>query len=449
VKGFPGKHAVVIGAAESGIWAAELLAQKGFSVSVSCHAAIDLAAKRRFKKRGVQIEEGGHSDAFLSRADFFVTSPGVKPSSKPLLFAAKRRIPVYSEFEAAARFARGKWIAVTGTNGKTTTSTLIASILRRTGAVDLCGNIGKAFSRSVMERPRARRVVEVSSFQLHFTDQARPSVSVILNLKPNHLDWHRSLGEYYSDKLKLISRLTSREVAIVNADDRELMRRAERIKARLVRFSLSALKDGFYRKEGWILRAKRGVAERFVDVSRAKLLGEHNAQNILAAVAACDVFGMPREAIQKGIDAFKPLKHRIETVGMVRGVSFVNDSKSTTVESTRAALESFAGRVILIAGGRAKEKDFRLIGPVLARKASAAVFYGEAGAMIASQMGAFARKTVVKDFRAAVAAAYGSAKAGETVLLSPMCASFDQFESYEERGELFRRIFREIEESRG
>jgi UDP-N-acetylmuramoylalanine--D-glutamate ligase len=444
-----GKKALVVGAAESGLWAAELLGRNGFGVSCSSHSAMEPAAKRRFKRLCIPFEENGHTEAFLAGGDFFVASPGVKPSSAPLRFAASRRIPILSEFEAASRFITGPWIAVTGTNGKTTTATLLARIVSGWKPCDLCGNVGKALSRSVIENPRQRRVDETSSFQLHYVSDAKPTVAVILNLKPNHLDWHPTLGEYYSDKLRLIARFGARDTAVVNADDAELMRRVRRSKANIVRFSLKPLKSGYYKEDAWIVRARSGRAERWISFEKARLKGEHNFQNMLAAAAAADAFGVPKAAIQKGIDAFRPLKHRIEPVGSVRGVAFINDSKSTTVESTRAALESVEGRVVLIAGGRAKEKDFSSIGGVLRRKASAAVFYGEAAGLIASQIGGFDRKRVVNSFREAVTAAYASAKAGEAVLLSPMCASFDQFSSYEERGEAFRKIFLEIKESRG
>jgi UDP-N-acetylmuramoylalanine--D-glutamate ligase len=307
---------------------------------------------------------------------------------------------------------------------------------------DLCGNVGRSFSRSIIESGgRIRRVVEVSSFQLHYARRFAPRVAVILHLKPNHLDWHRNLSEYYGAKLKLLKDLGRGGTAVLNADDPDLFERARRFAVRKRWFSLKRIRDGVFAEGKEVFWAHGGKFEKFIDLRRSRLIGAHNVQNAMAAALAASSMGVGAAAIQRAVDAFRPLPHRIEMLGTVRGVAFVDDSKSTTVESTRAALESFGGPVVLIAGGRPKEKCFGRIRPVLDRRASCVVLYGEARTLIAKQLKGFRMKKEVGDFRSAVRRAYAAARPGHTVLLSPMCASFDQFKSYTERGEVFKEMF--------
>jgi UDP-N-acetylmuramoylalanine--D-glutamate ligase len=448
---FAGKRVTVIGAGESGLWAAKLLARAGARVRLTSRDPIPAPARRLLLRLRVPFEEGAHTPAFLADTEIVVPSPGVRPSSPPLVLARRKGWRVASELEAAAAFVRGRWIGVTGTNGKTTTSSLIAAMLKNAGPCDLCGNVGRALSRSVLEKgPRIPRVVEVSSFQLHASRAVRPTVAVILNLRPNHLDWHRTLAEYYGAKLKLIRNLGPRGTAVLNADDPTLMRLASRVRVRKLLFSRGPLEEGLFLRGGAIVRRSRGREETVADLGRLKLVGPHNAENVLAATGAALAFGVGRPAIQKALDRFRPLHHRIEPVGRAGGVTFVNDSKSTTVDSTRAALESFGGRIVLLAGGRAKEKNYRTLLPLLKRRVACLVLYGEARKLLARQLRGFPRVVTVERFRDAVERAFREVRPEGTLLLSPMCASFDQFRSYEERGEAFRRIFNELKRaSRG
>lgn len=444
---FAGKRIVVIGAGESGLAAAKLLRKAGARVGLSTEGLLG-GAKAGLKAAGIDWEEGGNTDGFLEGADAVVPSPGVNPRKPVLRRAAAMKLAILSEPEVAARFVRGKWAAVTGTNGKTTTCSLLAEMLLQTGPCDLCGNIGKAFSRSVLQhRAAVRRVVEMSSFQLHFSEKLRPDVAVILNLQPNHLDWHSTLSEYYGAKLRLLKNLTGAQTAVLNADDARLVRMARSSRASKLWFSLGRIPNGIYREGGAIMQAKNGAARKLLDLSKCRLVGDHNIQNVMAAACAALRMGVPAVRIQKAIDRFKPLHHRIEPVGVVDGIRFVNDSKSTTADSTRAAVMSFGKGIVLVAGGRAKEKDFRPMRRVLRGRVSCLVLYGEARALIGSHLNGAVRKVAVKDFSAAVERAYAVARKGETVLLSPMCASFDQFRSYQERGDTFKRIVRGIKES--
>lgn len=438
------KVVTVVGAGESGLAALMLLRRKGARVRCSVSDAPDARVRRKILAAGALLEEGGHTEGFFRPSDAVVTSPGVKPSSPAIRIARKLRIPVWSEPELAASFVQAPWVAVTGTNGKTTTSTLLWRMIQEMRPCDLCGNVGRSFSRSVIERGgKVARVVEVSSFQLFYARRFAPRVAVILNLKPNHLDWHRSLGEYYAAKLKLLEHLGCRGVAVLNADDPEIVRLARRFPCKKIWFSLKRLRDGAFTEGSKVFRSRGGKFAEFLSLRRSRLIGAHNRQNVMAAALAASAMGVPDKAIQRALDAFRPLPHRIQALGTARGIAFVDDSKSTTVESTRAALESFRGPVVLIAGGRPKEKRFDPIRATLERRAAYVVLYGEARGLIARQLAGFPLKEV-RGFREAVRRAFRAARPGHTVLLSPMCASFDQFSSYAERGEVFKEIYKDL-----
>lgn len=445
---FRRRRITVVGMGESGAGAVKLLLKAGAAPRVSTDSKLTPALRSCLRRSGVPFEEGGHTRAFFAGSWAVVTSPGVRPSSPVFGWARAAGVPVWSELEFASRFLRGTWAAVTGTNGKTTTVTLLAAMAARAADCDLCGNVGRSLSRSIVERgPRMTRVVEASSFQLYFTDRFRPTVAVILNLAPNHLDWHSGPREYYRSKLNIARRLEAGEPLVLNADDPTLARLARGLRCRKVLCSLSPVRDGVYRDGVWVMRARAGVARPLARLDRMRLRGDHNVRNVMAAAAAALELGVSPAGIQRAIDAFRPLEHRTEELGEIAGVRFVNDSKSTSSDSARAALESFEGPIVLIAGGRPKQKDFSALRPIARRNVALAVLYGEARRAIAAGIGV--RNVLVKRFATAVRRAFRAARRADTVLLSPMCASFDQFASYEERGREFKKIFRELKRRHG
>ena len=447
LKAFQGKTVTVIGVGESGTSALRLLKRLGSRVRCSSSGAMDPKIQKGFLKKKIAFEENGHTEAFLKGSDFLVVSPGMRPTSLPLKVARANRIPVLSEIELASRCVDSPWVAITGTNGKTTTSTLLWDMLRRKGSCDLCGNIGKAFSRSVVENRSLSRVVEVSSFQLAFVDRFKPSLAVLLNLSPNHLDWHRSLRHYYLSKMNLLRNFTSRDTVVLNADDSRLLRYTRNLKVKKLFFSKKNLKEGLTISDNalvWVQNRRRKFIAR---LSGCKLVGDHSQENIMAASCAALFMGASARDIERSIKEAKPLPHRLEDLGQVKGVHFVNDSKSTTLESTRRALGKFTSRVVLVVGGRAKENSFKKLLPGLNNCVSHLVLYGEAAPKISEDLRNFRYQSVVSDFEEAILTAYGKAQRGEALLLSPMCASFDLFRSYEERGETFRRIFRKLKKS--
>ena len=442
---FRNKSVTVVGSGESGMSAIRLLTRLGAKPRCSTQTLLGSKIKALFKKRSVLWEEGGHTAAFLKDTDYLVVSPGVRPSSFPIRYCRRRHIPILSEIELASRVFAGRWVAVTGTNGKTTTSTLLAEILRRRRSCELCGNIGNAFSRSLIEKnSRSARVVEVSSFQLSFIDRMRPTVTVILNLSPNHLDWHRNLKEYYAAKMNIARNLSRKDTLVLNADDPTLIKHARDLKGRRLYFSKKKLRDGIYSEGMMIYRVRRNRRVPIVDLNRCHLRGDHHLENIMAATAAALLMGATAKQIQQTVDQARPLPHRLENLGEVRGVRFVNDSKSTTVQSTLAAIRSVPSDIVLVAGGRRKQKSFRSLTEVLERRVSRLVLYGETSEYLKNQFKQFTAKDSIFSFEEAVRHAYRTSRPGQTLLLSPMCSSFDQFSSYEERGNAFKRIFNEL-----
>lgn len=437
-----GRAVTVIGAGESGMASARLLLRLGAKPRVSSIGALAPDFERWCSRHRVPVETGEHRETFWRESGLLVVSPGVKPSSPVIRSAAVLGIPVWSEIELAWRACRGRVAAVTGTNGKTTTATLLWEMVRRHRPCHLCGNIGNSLAASVLQKgPDIWRVVEVSSFQMKYVDRFRPDVAAVLNLSPNHLDWHPNLEDYYRSKLRIAAAQNSRQTLVINGEDPGLVRRAAPLESRKVRFGLDGVRDGFTAADGWIVRMTGGRPRRIADLSGFQARGEHNLRNALAAAAAADALGVPAAAIQAALNAFRPLPHRVEEIALVNGVRYVNDSKSTTAMSTAAAIRGFAPEpgVVLIAGGRRKQKSFREVFPEVKKRVKALVLYGEAARELDREFSFFSKRFVVPRFAAAVRKARALARPGQTVLLSPMCSSFDQFASYRDRGDAFRR----------
>jgi len=450
-----GRTVAVVGLARSGVAAARLIGRLGGRVLASDSAAREAlsAEARALEREGARLWAGGHPAAAFEGAALVVVSPGV-PLELPALAAAQTRgVPVVSELELAWRVMEADVIAITGTNGKTTTTALIGDILRaQARSVLVGGNIGTPLSLAALDFPADGLVVaEASSFQLEATLRFRPRVAAVLNVTPDHLDRHGTLERYVDAKARIFANQTGADCAVLNADDAAVAGLAVRTAAHVVWFSRARVLDhGVFVRDGWVAARLNGHVELVCPVAEIPLRGQHNVENVLAATACALWTGMAPAAIRKGIALFRGVAHRIERVQDHRGVVYYNDSKGTNVASTIKALESFAEPVILIAGGKGKGQDFGPLGQAARGRVRHAVLIGEDRDTLRAALGAAgAGVEDAASMEAAVQAAAAAAQPGDVVLLSPACASFDMFQNFEHRGEAFKSAVRALAQSRG
>lgn len=443
----------MVGLGRSGFAAAKFLAERNAVVR-----ATDGSEKKEvlenagfLRNLGVVVETGQHTAPFITESQLIVTSPGVSKKSFPLALARRRKIPVISEVELASHFCKGLTVAVTGSNGKTTTCNLIHRILSAAGKKSvLCGNVGYSFLGAIGEIGQKTIVtLELSSFQLEDSPSFRPKIAVVLNISPNHLDRHKTLTNYIRAKENIFKNQKGNDFLVLNNDDPTVKRMGVRASSRVVLFSKRPITQGVY-ADGDKIIVKHGACQRItLDRRRILLPGSHNLENILAAVAVAALLKVPKEKIQSTLDSFRTLEHRIEPVGSFRGVEFFNDSKSTTVKSTQAAILAMSKPVVLVAGGRDKGVRFDALEGLLQEKVKRVILYGEAREKIAHSWKSYRQWKAEANFAEAVRLAFRSASPGDALLLSPMCTSFDQFNSFEERGEAFKRVFAELTEAAG
>ena len=443
-----GKNVTVLGAARSGRAASRLLAGAGASVLLSDVRGIPADEAASLEAAEISLETGGHSDRALD-ADLIVISPGVPTSAPVVQRALQRGIPVYSELELASWFCKARIVAITGTNGKTTTCTLVHSILRRGGlSTVLAGNIGMPFSGEVAHLSADSTVVlEVSSFQLDHIDTFRPAVSVLLNISPDHLDrYHGRLGEYAQAKFRLVENQREEDVIVYNYDDSRIRKHIDTLAAarslHAVAFSCSAtLSDGISLRDCAITVSARGETEVLVRIGDLGPGARTNARNAMAAAAAARALEIDNTVIRESLRHFEGLPHRLEFVRKVDGVRYINDSKATNVNALWYALETMRSPVVLLAGGRDKGNDYSSLHGLVKRKVRAIVAFGESAGVVCRDLGAFAPRVVrATTLEEATQVARRLAEPGSVVLLSPACASFDLFDSYEHRGETFKRV---------
>ena len=445
-----GRRVVVVGAARSGVAAAELLARKGARVTLTeTRASIDAAPSLR--EAGVDLELGGHRQETLAAADLVVVSPGV-PLEQPVFDAARtRRVEIIGELEMASRWLRGRVIAITGTKGKSTTTTLIGRMLDAAGRKALVGgNIGVPLSAQVEQStPDTVHVVEASSFQLETVTSFQPWIGVWLNFAADHLDRHPNVEAYASAKARMFARQTADDWAVLNADDEEVMRRAATAKAQRVVFSMARLPaaanaadpGGFMSfgiEREWVVRRTTTGDERLFPVAAVELTGRHMLTNVLAAAAASHIAGVAPASMMRALEGFRGLPHVMELVASLGGVRFVNDSKATNVEAALRSIESFASGVVAIVGGRFKGGDFRDLGPALARRGRAVVASGEAAPLVREALSGVVPVIEASSMAEAVRQGYGAARPDGVVLLAPACSSFDWFRDYADRGNTFK-----------
>ncbi len=455
VVGLRGKRVVVLGLGKSGEAAIQLLLASGARVDGTDSRPEEAfgAAAAAWRARGVGLALGANPPGLVDGADLVVTSPGVHPDH-PLLAAARARgVPVWAELELGFRAARAPVVAVTGTNGKTTTTHLVGALLAETGApVAVAGNVGFPLSSAAPTVPaRGYLAVEASSYQLEGSDTFHPRAAIVLNLTPDHLEHHGSLEAYRRAKGRVFLRMTAEDSLVLVADEAPLDGYRAETRARVLDVSLARRVERGAWLEGGALWARvgDGPAARLIDADALRIPGRHNVTNALAAAAAALAVGASPEAVARGLASFRGLPHRLETVATARGVRFVNDSKSTNVASLLVALEALPGPLVLVAGGRDKGTDLAPLLPLVRERVRALVLIGEAADRFAA---AFAGATAVHragSLEDASRRALALASPGDTVLLSPACASFDMFRDYEHRGDAFREIARSLAAQEG
>lgn len=440
----------VLGLARSGRAAAELALDQGAQVYVSDAAdSPELReAAEAVQRAGATVEVGGHDVARLAACDVLVVSPGIPPTAPVLADARLQRVPRVSELEFAFRYLQAPVIAVTGTNGKSTTTALAAHLLR-TAHLDVpaAGNIGLALSEVARREPAPDWVVvEASSFQLADVATFAPRIGIVTNLAPDHLDRYASVEAYYADKARLFERATPDSIWVLNADDPDVLHLAGDSPGRRELFRASGPlapgeRGAFVAASGELVRRGGTGDEPLVRADELLLLGEHNRANALAAALAALAAGAPVDAVRDGLCTFHALEHRLEPVAERDGVLWINDSKATNLDSTRVALASMTRPTVLLLGGRHKGEPYTGLLPELERRTRVVIAFGEAGSLVEADLaGHVPVERVDGAFDAAVARAAAIAEPGDAVLLSPACASFDMFRDYQERGRHFKAL---------
>lgn len=390
---------------------------------------------------GMEIRCGTHAPDFFEWADTIVLSPGVRFDLPEIRDAQTAGKTVISEIELAWNFISKPVIGITGTNGKTTTTSLVSEMLRRNGLkIFTGGNIGTPLI-SVAEKDDEYDflLLELSSFQLQGIRDFSPHVAVILNISPNHLDHHSSMQEYEAAKLGLFANQRENDWAVFNADDPAVLKGSDSFRAKKISFGTGKEKTDVYCREDEIVFGELSFCLR-----NSALVGEHNTENIMAAVAVAGVLGCERDPVQKSINEFRPLPHRMEFVLTVKGVDVYNDSKSTTPFATLRAIESLPSPIILVAGGKDKGINYDCLKDAVASKVKALVLIGETREKMRTQLGDMAQTMCAGSLEEATQSAFELSEAGDTLLFSPGCSSFDMFSSYEERGNLFKEIIRDV-----
>jgi UDP-N-acetylmuramoylalanine--D-glutamate ligase len=444
-----GKKVLVVGLARTGIATALFCAERGARVTATESRSESEIAEtaRKLRAAGVTLELGAHQAETFVQQDLIVPSPGVPPTMPALAAARAIGVPVWSEIELAWRFLRGRLICITGSNGKTTTTSLIGHILEAAGLpVQVAGNIGTPLiSRVDISSDASFTVVEASSFQLEFISMFRPNIAVLLNITPDHLDRHGSIEPYAAAKARMFENQLPEDFAVINADDAVAPRHAP-TGPRIFWFSREKrVVSGCYVRGDEIVFRCDGAETILLNRKVIGLRGSHNMENVLAAASAARLAGVEPSAIAEGVRTFAGVEHRIEYVATIGGVEYFNDSKATNVDATLKALDAFPGNVLVILGGKDKGSDYKILRQSLRSRARMALLIGSAADKIEADLAGVIPIERVQTLERAVESASQRAKPGDTVLLAPACASFDQFENYEHRGRVFKQLVRELE----
>jgi UDP-N-acetylmuramoylalanine--D-glutamate ligase len=440
-----GKKVLVVGLGKSGLAAALFLRRQGAQVTVSDVRSAEALAKEipALIEEGIAVEAGGHGLLTFRRQDLIVVSPGVPVDTPELTQVRKFGLPIIGELELAAHYLRGKVLAITASNGKTTTTSLCGEILEAGKLpVQVGGNIGVPVIALVEQsRDDGWSVLEVSSFQLETTYEFHPQIAVILNITPDHLDRHGTFENYAAAKEKIFAQQTADDALVLNADDDASSRSAARAKSRVFWFSRTrVVRQGAFVHDGVITyrASEQGAPEPVLKVTEIPLKGAHNVENVLAAVCAARLAGVEAAAIRKAVMEFHAVEHRLEFVAKINGVDYYNDSKATNVDASMKAIAAFPRGIHLILGGKDKNSDYRQMRTLLLERVKTVYTIGAAAEKIHTHIEGSVPIVSAGTLEEAIARAGAAAQPGEVVLLAPACSSFDQFENYEHRGRVFK-----------
>jgi UDP-N-acetylmuramoylalanine--D-glutamate ligase len=444
-----GKRVLVVGLGKSGVASALFLESRGARVTVS-----DAKSEEQLRQeipalldRGIVVETGKHGERTFRDQDLIVVSPGVPWDVLPLKNARKMGTPVIGEIELTAQFLQGKVVAITGSNGKTTTTTLAGEVIAAGGSMTLVGgNIGTpAITFVDQSSPETWVVLEISSFQLESIQSFRPRISAVLNVTPDHLDRHGNMDNYIAAKARIFENQTADDFAVLNADSEPTVAMAKGIKPQVYWFSrLHEVERGAFVRAGKIIFRDAQGDREILAVNEISLKGAHNVENVLAAVAIGMLSGVEPAKIATAVRDFRAVEHRLEFVTAIGGVQYFNDSKATNVDATIKALESFPGKIHIILGGKDKGSDYTVLRELLRERVKRVYTIGAAAPKIEEQIADAAPVTSSGTLENAVRKAAQLAQEGDIVLLAPACASFDQFNSYEHRGHVFKQVVQEL-----
>jgi len=441
-----GKKVLIIGAARSGIAAAQFLTARGAIVALNDQKPLDKWSEQALalKETGVGLLPGEPPTWLLDQLDVVVVSPGVPANIIPIRYAERAGAEVIGEIELAYRFLKGNIVAITGSNGKTTTTSLIGELLKDSGfKVQVGGNIGKALISMVdTSSDDGWTVAELSSFQLETIRDFRPHIAVVLNVTPNHMDRYETFNDYAAAKHRIFMNQTADDFAVLNADDPTVSSWAIGLRSQVTMFSVKQQLDQgvFLRGDELIARTSAGE-QAVLRPSEMKLRGLHNVENVAAAIAVGLSAGAGIESMRQTVQGFDPVEHRLEFVAELNGVKFYNDSKATSVDATLKALEAFAGEtgnVVLILGGRGKKAPYAPLAQLVRSKVRKLILIGEDAQTIANELGEYASFERATDMNDAVKRSFAASAKGDVVLLAPACASFDMYDSFEHRGRVFK-----------
>jgi UDP-N-acetylmuramoylalanine--D-glutamate ligase len=443
------KRVLVVGLGKSGVASALFLKSRGAQVTVSDSKPSDQLQEEipLLLDHGIVVETGGHGERTFRGQDLIVVSPGVPVDAQPLVQARALGETVIGEIELASRFFPGTIVAITGSNGKTTTTTLAGEIATAGGIRTLVGgNIGTPAVSLVAEASLESVVVlEVSSFQLETIQTFRPQIAVVLNITPDHLDRHRTFAAYVDAKARIFENQNPSDFSVLNADDPTCVELAQRTKAQVIWFSRKKeVSRGAYVLDGRIMYRDPRNQQEVMLVSEIPLKGAHNVENVLAGVCIGRLLDCMSDCIREAVRNFKAVEHRIEYVATVRGVEYYNDSKATNVDATLKALESFPANIHLILGGKDKDSDYTQLNHLLKERVRQVYTIGAAAEKIESQVREAVKIVHAETLEKAVKQAAAAAQSGDVVLLAPACASFDQFRNYQHRGQIFKETVRAL-----
>jgi len=437
-----GKKVLILGLSKSGIAAAKFAKKHGADVYLTEYNDITTKEQsdnaKMLEDLGVHVEYGGHSDGFIKKSDFAVTSPGISPYSQIIKRVRAEQIPVISELELAYRECDIPFIIITGTNGKTTTTSLTQHILSKKLKTEACGNIGTP-PCLVADENLDYFVCEASSFQLDMSTSLKPYIAVWTNFTPDHIDWHNGLENYFNAKARVFREPQTAKYCVLNAKDSRLLEFSKEIKGKVFMFGADFGENSCFVENGAIIYKRDGQREEIIKISDCPLIGEHNYQNIECSVICAKLTGIDNETIKNAIMEFRAPAHRLEKIAVKNGITFYNDSKATNPEASIVAINSFNNQnVVLIAGGRDKNTDLTEFCKSVKEHIKTVILIGEATERFEQNLKANGFDNIIREQTLQSAVDKGVELKPNVILLSPACASFDMFNSYEHRGEVFR-----------